>query len=129
MKEVMFDVIDDCQSAFLSNRGLLDSVVMANEALEECTRNHRSGVCFKVDFEKAYDSVRWSFLFDMLQRLGFHEKWILWVKGCLASSSVSVLVNGSPTEEFRPSRGLRQGDPLAPFLFLVVAEGLAGLVR
>jgi len=129
MKEVMSDVIDDCQSAFLSNRGLLDSVVMANEVLEECTRNQRSGVCFKVDFEKAYDSVRWSFLFDMLRRLGFHEKWILWVKGYLALSSVSVLVNGSPMEEFRPCRGLRPGDPLAPFLFLVVAEGLAGLVR
>lgn len=53
----------------------------------------------------------------------------MWVKGCLTSSSVSVLINGSPTEEFKPSRGLRQGDPLAPFLFLVVVEGLAGLVR
>jgi len=59
--------------------------------------------------------------------MGFHLKWIKWVQGCLESATVSVLVNGSPTEEFRPSRGLRQGDPMAPFLFLVVAEGLAGL--
>ena len=65
----------------------------------------------------------------MLQRLGFHSKWVRWVRGCLESSSISVLVNGSPTEEFKPSRGLRQGDPMAPFLFLVVAEGLASLVR
>jgi len=122
-------IIDECQSAFICDRGLLDSVVMANEVLEEIKRKRKSGVCFKVDFEKAYDSVRWNFLFDMLQRLGFQEKWIVWVKGCLVSSSVSVLVNGSPTEEFKPSRGLRQGDPMAPFLFLVVAEGLAGLVR
>ena len=102
---------------------------MANEVLEEIRMNKRSGVCFKVDFEKAYDSVRWTFLFDMLRRLGFHDKWISWVKGCLVLSSVSVLINGSPTKEFKPSRGLRQGDPLAPFLFLVVVEGLAGLVR
>ena len=129
MKKVMSMVIDDNQSAFLSDKGLLDSVVMANEVLEECRRTRRREVCFKVDFEKAYDSVRWSFLFDMLRRLGFHEKWIMWVKGCLVSSSVSVLVNESPTEEFKPSRGLRQGDPLAPFLFPVVAEGLAGIVR
>jgi len=105
------------------------SVVMANEVLDEIRRNRRSGVCFKVDFEKAYDLVRWRFLFDMLRRLGFHDKWIVWVKGFLGSSSVSVLVNGSPTKEFKPTRGLRQGDPLAPFFFLVVVEGLAGLVR
>jgi len=61
--------------------------------------------------------------------MGFHSKWIKWVKGCLETATVSVLVNGSPTEEFKPTRGLRQGDPLAPFLFLIVAEGLAGLVR
>ena len=65
----------------------------------------------------------------MLHKLGFHYVWILWIRGCLESATVSVLVNGSPTEEFKPSRGLRQGDPLAPFLFIVVAEGLAGLVR
>jgi len=86
-------------------------------------------LCLKVDFEKAYDSVRWEFLYDMLHRMGFHCRWIKWVRGCLESATVSMLVNGSPTEEFKPSRGLRQGDPLAPFLFLVVAEGLAGLVR
>jgi len=53
----------------------------------------------------------------------------MWIKGCLESATISVLVNGSPTSEFKPSRGLRQGDPLAPFLFLIIAEGLAGLVR
>ena len=65
----------------------------------------------------------------MLHRLGFHSKWIKWVKGCLEFVSVSVLINGSPTTEFKPSRGLGQGDPLAPFLFLIVAEGLVRLVR
>jgi len=68
-------------------------------------------------------------MYDMLGRLGFHYTWIKWIRGCMESASVSILVNGSPTEEFRPSRGLRQGDPLAPFLFIMVAEGLAGLVR
>ena len=122
-------IIDESQSAFLRGRGLLDSVLMANEAVEELRKKGRSGLCLKVDFEKAYDSIRWEFLYDMLQRMGFHSLWILWIKGCLESATVSVLVNGSPTEEFKPFRGLRQGDPLAPFLFLVVAEGLAGIVR
>ena len=108
---------------------MLESVLMANEVIEEVRRHQRSEVFLKVDFEKPYDSVRWSFLMDMLHRMGFHSKWIKWVQGCLESATVSVLVNGSPTEEFKPSRGLRQGDPLAPFLFLIVAKGLAGLVR
>jgi len=113
----------------MKGRGLLESVLITNEVIEEVRRSRRSGVFLKVDFEKAYDSVRWSFLFDMLNRLGFHVKWIKWVQGCLESTTMSILVNGSLIEEFRPTRGLRQGDPMAPFLFLIVAEGLAGLVR
>ena len=97
--------------------------------IEDIRRRRKRGLCLKVDFEKAYDSVRWDFLYDMLGRLGFHSVWIKWIRGCLESATISVLVNGSPTEEFQPMRGLRQGDPMAPFLFIVVAEGLAGLVR
>jgi len=63
----------------------------------------------------------------MLRKLGFYKKWITWIKSCLESDSMSVLVNGSLTKEFIPNRGLRQGDPLASFLFLMAAEGLAGV--
>ena len=129
LKKVLPAIIDESQSSFLKGRGILDSVLMANEVVEDLRKKGRSGISLKVDFEKAYDSVRWDFLYDMLHKLGFHSVWILWIRGCLESATVSVLVNGSPTEEFKPSRGLRQGDPLAPFLFIVVAEGLAGLVR
>ncbi|XP_058742110.1 uncharacterized protein LOC131614557 [Vicia villosa] len=63
------------------------------------------------------------------ERMGFGSKWLLWMAGTVFSSSISILVNGSPTVEFQASRGLRQGDPLSPFLFLLVAEGLAGMMR
>jgi len=129
MKKVLPSIIDESQSAFIKDRGILESVLMANEVVEDLRRGGRSGLCLKVDFEKAYDSVSWVFLYDMLHRMGFHNKWISWIRGCMESVTVSVLVNGSPTEEFKPSRGLRQGDPLTPFLFVVVVEGLAGLVR
>lgn len=69
------------------------------------------------------------FLFYMLRRMNFCNKWIGWVKGCLISTRVSVLINGSPSEKFDVGKGLHQGDPLAPFLFLVVVEGLNGLLQ
>jgi len=129
LRKVLPSVIDVNQSAFLEGRGLLDSVLVANETVDFLKKEKKSGLMVKVDFEKAYDSVNWKFLFYMIGRLGFNPIWIKWIKACLELASVSVLVNGSPKEEFKPKRGLRQGDPLAPFLFLIVAEGLTGLMR
>ena len=108
---------------------MLHSALIANEAVEEAKRCNKSCLVFKVDYERAYDFVSWNFLSYMMKRLGFCPKWITWIEGCLKSASVSVLVNGSPTNEFIPHRGLRQGDPLAPLLFNIVAEGLTGLMR
>ena len=129
LSKVMNHLIDERQSVFVKGRQLLHGVLIANEVVEEVWRSKRPCLVFKVDFEKAYDSVSWHFLFYMMRRMGFHEKWIGWIKGCLSSTSISILVNGSPTSEFKPQRGLRQGDPLAPFLFDLVAEGLTGMMR
>nr|GFC03911.1 RNA-directed DNA polymerase, eukaryota [Tanacetum cinerariifolium] len=79
---------------------------------------------FKVDFTKAHDSIRWDFLDDVLNSFGFGSKWRSWIRGSLCSGKASILVNGSLTAEFQFHRGLKQGDPLAPFLFILVMESL-----
>ncbi|XP_057445076.1 secreted RxLR effector protein 78-like [Lotus japonicus] len=126
LKCVMGKIIDERQFAFIEGRSMLNSVVILNEVVHEAKLRKRSTLIFKVDYEKAYDSVEWSFLLYMLKRMNFSNKWINWVYRCLESATVSVLVNGSPTGEFKMERGLRQGNPLAPFLYLSAAEGLNG---
>lgn len=128
-KSVLGKVISKCQSAFLFGRQILDGVVVVNEMIDLVKKRRDECLLLKMDFEKAYDSVSWSFMDYMLGRLGFNSLWRKWMRACAASGSISVLVNGSPIVDFDVKKGLRQGDPLAPFLFLVVAEGLAGLVR
>ncbi|XP_058751483.1 uncharacterized protein LOC131624543 [Vicia villosa] len=129
IKGVLNSIISPCQSAFVPGRQLLDGVVVANEVVDYARKEYKNCVLFKVDFEKAYDKVSWSFLRFMLKRMGFGEKWMKWMELLVFNSNMSVLANGSPTKEFKVSRGLRQGDPLSPFLFVLVAEGLTGLVR
>jgi len=94
----------------------------AKKAKKEC-------LIFKVDFGKAYDSVDWEFLEYMMLRVGMCDKWVGWIKACIFGGSMFILVSGSPTEEISIQSGLKQGDPLAPFLFLLVAEGFSGLMR
>ncbi|KHN41454.1 LINE-1 reverse transcriptase like, partial [Glycine soja] len=129
LRNVISDLIDERQTAFIKDRHILHGIVILNEVIEEACRSKKPTMIFKVDFEKAYDSVSWGFLDYMLQRMGFCPKWRHWISTCLSSATISILVNGSPTKEFAPTRGLRQGDPLAPLLFNIVGEGITGLMR
>ncbi|XP_026419571.1 uncharacterized protein LOC113315517 [Papaver somniferum] len=83
----------------------------------------------KIDFEKAYDRLEWSFIYRVFEALGFNSVWIHWLKLCISSVSFQVLFNGAPNEVFYPSRGILQGNPLSPYIFIIYMEVLSRIIN
>ncbi|XP_071709245.1 uncharacterized protein [Rutidosis leptorrhynchoides] len=129
IRKIIPGLIGDEQSAFISNRYILDGVLIALESLEDLKSRNQKSFIFKVDFKKAFDCLDWDFLSSTMSSMGFGAKWVKWILSCLNSTSISVLINGSPTDQFFPKRGVRQGDPLSPFLFIIAGEGLNQLLK
>jgi hypothetical protein len=122
MREVMDKIISKPQNVFVKGRQILDSVLLVNECFDSRLKSGESGVLCKLDMEKAYDHVDWNFLIYLLRRCGFGERWCLWIKHCISTVRFLVLINGVPSGFFGSSRGVWQGDPLSPFLFVLVME-------
>jgi len=129
LRGVLGSVISNSQSAFVKGKQILDGILIANEAVDEARRLNKELLMFKVDFEKAYDSVDLNYLDSVMINLNFPTLWRKWISECVGTATATILVNGCPTDEFKTEKGLHQGDPLSPFLFLLAAEGFNILMQ
>jgi len=128
LAKVLDQLVQGNQSAFIKGRSIHDNFRDVQLSCKELHRRRSTCVLLKIDVAKAFDSVAWVFLLEVLQRMGFGLRWRNWISAILSTSSTKILLNGRPGRRICHSRGLRQGDPLSPMLFVLVMEVLNHLL-
>ncbi|CAN1826409.1 LINE-1 retrotransposable element ORF2 protein [Linum perenne] len=132
LRGVMPKLVSAEQSAFIKGRSVTDNILVAFETLHYMKRLYSAKhgeVAVKIDISKAYDRVGWEYLEDVLSRMGFAPRWISWMMMCVKSVRYEVVVNSEKVGPIEPERGLRQGCPLSPFLFILCEEGLTAMLK
>ena len=132
LKNVLNLCISKNQAAFVPGRQILDNVILSHEFLHHLKNKRQGNAAFlalKLDMSKAYDRVEWRFLEAIMKKMGFCNKWINWIMSCIATVTYSFNINGEHRGFVTPKRGIRQGDPLSFYLFLLCSEGMSNVLK
>ncbi|XP_024178139.1 uncharacterized protein LOC112184080 [Rosa chinensis] len=131
LKCILPEIISPLQSAYVPGRLISDNTLVATEAthfMYQLKGQQTGFFSLKLDISKAYDRLEWPFIQAMLLKLGFQSSWVQMIMSCISQVTYSILIQGEPSTKLSPTRGIRQGDPLSPYIFILCAEGLSALI-